>query len=175
MTNIVERLRSGVYGVDRIPLCAEAADEIERLRAALAAQPAPVRCVDGGWLGIADMPANYPTRAAQPAEPVAWRFKLDGDLQWQHTDKWQILPCFGKVEPLYTHPAAPVPVPPGWMPIETAPKDGRLILLITGRGVCVIGKRNKHLDIWVERDGRETPRTITHWMPLPPPPQENDK
>jgi len=83
------------------------------LRAALAAQPAPVRCVDGGWLGIADMPANYPTRAAQPAEPVAWRFKLDGDLQWQHTDKWQILPCFGKVEPLYTHPAAP-PAPVSW-------------------------------------------------------------
>ena len=53
-------------------------------------------------------------------EPVAWRFKLNGDLQWQHTDKWQILPGFGKVEPLYTHPAAPVPVPPGWklVPVE---------------------------------------------------------
>ena len=32
MTDIVERLRHGVYGTDRIPLCAEAADEIERLR-----------------------------------------------------------------------------------------------------------------------------------------------
>ena len=29
---LVERLRTGVYGLDRIALCAEAADEIERLR-----------------------------------------------------------------------------------------------------------------------------------------------
>jgi len=64
-------------------------DTVTALRAALATQPAPV----------------------PQAGPVAWRFKLDGDLQWQHTDKWQILPCFGKVEPLYTHPPAPVPVP----------------------------------------------------------------
>jgi len=37
MTDIVERLRGGVYGIDRIPLCAEAANEIERLRAEVAA------------------------------------------------------------------------------------------------------------------------------------------
>ena len=43
MTDIVERLRS-VAGFDGIPLSAEAADEIERLRAALATpQPAPAR------------------------------------------------------------------------------------------------------------------------------------
>jgi hypothetical protein len=57
-----------------------------------------------------------------------------------------------------------------WQPIETAPKDGRLILLCTEKGVVVVGKRNKHLQIWVESDGRETPRTISHWMPLPPAP-----
>jgi len=33
MTDIVERLRGGVYGTNRIPLCSEAADEIARLRA----------------------------------------------------------------------------------------------------------------------------------------------
>lgn len=32
LSDIVERLRGGVYGIDRIPLCKEAADEIERLR-----------------------------------------------------------------------------------------------------------------------------------------------
>lgn len=32
MTDIVERLRGGVYGMNRIPLCTEAADEIKRLR-----------------------------------------------------------------------------------------------------------------------------------------------
>lgn len=30
--DIVQRLRGGVYGLDRIALCHEAADEIERLR-----------------------------------------------------------------------------------------------------------------------------------------------
>ena len=35
MIDIVERLRNGVYGTNRIPLCAEAAEEIERLRSAL--------------------------------------------------------------------------------------------------------------------------------------------
>ena len=30
---LLERLRSGVYGINRIALCTEAADEIERLRA----------------------------------------------------------------------------------------------------------------------------------------------
>ena len=47
MTDIVERLRHGVYGIDRIPLCHEAADEIERLRAELAEANGRINlCVD---------------------------------------------------------------------------------------------------------------------------------
>ena len=53
---LVERLRTGVYGTDRIALCAEAADEIDRLLAALRAAYAPVPYyisgpypTDGGW------------------------------------------------------------------------------------------------------------------------------
>jgi hypothetical protein len=38
---LTDRLRSGVYGIDRIALCVEAADEIDRLRASLAT-PAPL-------------------------------------------------------------------------------------------------------------------------------------
>ena len=53
---LVERLRSGVYGTNRIPLCDEAADEIERLRAALAgwraaAVPA-LAWMEGAWSRI---------------------------------------------------------------------------------------------------------------------------
>ena len=32
MDDLVQRLRGGVYGINRIELCVEAADEIERLR-----------------------------------------------------------------------------------------------------------------------------------------------
>lgn len=42
--DLIERLRHGVYGIDRIPLCAEAADALERLTQ-------PVGEVDAiGWL-----------------------------------------------------------------------------------------------------------------------------
>lgn len=50
-----------------------------------------------------------------------------------------------------------------------------MVLLMTEKGVPVIGKMNKHLRIWVELDGRETPRTITYWMPIPPPPQKETR
>lgn len=57
-----------------------------------------------------------------------------------------------------------------WRPIETAPKDGLLVLLSTHGGIVFIGKFRKHLGIWVDDEGRERFRTVTHWMPLPLPP-----
>ena len=48
MTTLTDRLRGGVYGIDRIPLCAEAANELERLRDALELIAAPKR-PDGTW------------------------------------------------------------------------------------------------------------------------------
>lgn len=44
MIDIVSRLKTGVYGIDRIPLCLEAAQEIELLRAAVIAM------AEDGWL-----------------------------------------------------------------------------------------------------------------------------
>lgn len=41
---LVDRLRTGVYGIDRIALCAEAADEIDRLQAELARLTKPAFC-----------------------------------------------------------------------------------------------------------------------------------
>ena len=55
-----------------------------------------------------------------------------------------------------------------WQPIETAPKDGRKIL--------VFGGRYKTVSL-AEADGgwwrsfRLPDTTPTHWMPLPPPPE----
>ena len=78
---------------------------------------------------------------AQPqAEPVAWRFKLDGDLQWQHTDKWQILPGFGTVEPLYATPqqAQPAPAVPAVQPL-TDEQIMELHTAQTGWSLCPAG------------------------------------
>lgn len=58
----------------------------------------------------------------------------------------------------------------GWMPIETAPKDGRFLvyvpienhrLVIAMRGIC---------GIFLAEDAQPVKWPPTHWMPLPPPP-----
>jgi hypothetical protein len=94
-----------------------------------------------------------------------------------------------------TPSAAPVPVPPGWMPIESAPKDGRKIIL-TYRNAN--DKPRTVMAAWVtDEEAAETDEDgvgleagwyesidnwddysqvaihagePTHWMPLPSPP-----
>lgn len=94
----------------------------------------------------------------------------------------------------------------GWKPIETAPKDGRAILLlseeytsdvdgeiITHAPKCAIGKWNPDGTSWVDEYGQlggntytlavtgvwsvndawYQPNEVTHWMPLPPPPEQS--
>jgi hypothetical protein len=61
-----------------------------------------------------------------------------------------------------------------WQPIETAPKNGGLILGCTDKGVVQIIKRNKHLNIWVDVTGAEAYRVMNYWMELPPPPEQSE-
>ncbi len=58
-----------------------------------------------------------------------------------------------------------------WQPIKTAPRNGLLLLLCTDGGIVFIGKLNKHLQLWVDDEGRERFRTVTYWMPMPQPPK----
>lgn len=58
----------------------------------------------------------------------------------------------------------------GWMPIETAPKDGTHLLLMSRKGRIADG-------CWVDANGRHgfwawslVLQEPTHWMPLPLPP-----
>lgn len=73
----------------------------------------------------------------------------------------------------------------GWMPIETAPKDGRGVLMIDMTAQAPApGMGYWAGDVWscvdpspAECASRETIQAITwlsptHWMPPPPPPQE---
>jgi hypothetical protein len=63
-----------------------------------------------------------------------------------------------------------------WQPIETAPKDGTRILLLTGRTEVAVGRwlDNSHTRMpwagWTTDLGPSS--RATHWMPLPRPPSE---
>jgi Lar family restriction alleviation protein len=68
----------------------------------------------------------------------------------------------------------------GWQPIETAPRDGTIILTwITHRATdnggpvntaAIVSWWGPDADCWVERDSFDTVRP-THWQPLPPAPE----
>lgn len=58
-----------------------------------------------------------------------------------------------------------------WQPIETAPKDGRVVLfraesnrIASAMAICFY---RKAMDEWVTESGGVTFFDATHWMPLP--------
>jgi hypothetical protein len=72
------------------------------------------------------------------------------------------------------------PIPKGWQPIETAPKDGSFVLLFYPRAEppVSIGYWDDAFGIakiagWMmmEFDSAFSAVTPTHWMPLPPAPE----
>lgn len=70
-----------------------------------------------------------------------------------------------------SRPSAPAPE---WQPIETAPKDGRDVLLSEGRTVWVDEWIINGPDsCWMMCDQWEEPATPTHWTPLPAPPESS--
>lgn len=65
-----------------------------------------------------------------------------------------------------------------WQPIETAPKDGRKVLMF----VFIMASPNVFTGRVIERpsgwfcvDDDKRPRKPSHWMPLPEPPNEDHR
>lgn len=59
-----------------------------------------------------------------------------------------------------------------WQPIETAPKDGKDVLVFTHNGLVRLAFYDKALGgVWSSWPGRNQ-CTPTHWMPLPAPPEQ---
>lgn len=91
------------------------------------------------------------------------------NCKWKNYIAIEFLPCpYCRIEVLTEENAR---LHHTWRPIETAPKDGLPLLLCTDGGIVFVGKRNKHLQLWVDDQGRERFRTVRHWMPLPAPPK----
>lgn len=68
-------------------------------------------------------------------------------------------------------------VAPRWVPIETAPKDGRWILAWDlkhqwrDRPPVVVVRAKRPQGLWQDKDDTSY-GNLTHYMPLPPPPEE---
>lgn len=92
-------------------------------------------------------------------------------LRWILThETWQDL--YDLADEIEAEGIAP---PDGWQPIETAPIDGRAILLAVGN---LIGSgRFRQINAMIPSksyfffDGAYLPSGATHWMPLPEPPK----
>ena len=77
-----------------------------------------------------------------------------------------------KLKPLFTHPA---PIPEGWQPIETAPKDCAFLgyqVLIAKMWVIapMYWSGSEFVLVQFHNDNTEHSMKPTHWQPLPQPP-----
>ena len=59
-----------------------------------------------------------------------------------------------------------------WQPIESAPKDGTLVLVVDGRGKMMIWSGLLLAHAMAESTPSHLRFAATHWMPLPEAPRE---
>jgi hypothetical protein len=59
-----------------------------------------------------------------------------------------------------------------WMPIETAPRDGREVLIYSGAVDVALFEYGQWWSSGCDEYGNDRRVYPTHWMPLPPPPEE---
>lgn len=71
-------------------------------------------------------------------------------------------------EALATHQAA-TPDGSQWRPIETAPRDGTLVMV--GAPDCGVSLVRWMLDTWIDEQGFTQGSWPTHWQPLPAAPE----
>lgn len=80
-------------------------------------------------------------------ETILFEYEVDGAIQYTRATQWQ--------------------------PIETAPKDGRIILAGNENGTWpAIYRRESVGGDFYELGSDSTPINATHWMPLPQPPED---
>ena len=132
---------------------------------------------------------------SDPAAPVELPepFALYDGEKWYANEEAGICSCANmqKLQKIYTEQqvrellaAAPkLPQGDGWLPIESAPKDGSLIVVhgnnfndrALGQHYCIAAW---HSGCWMESSEWSAPSELaylTHWMPLPQPPKEVKK
>jgi hypothetical protein len=147
-------------------------------------------CKHGGWCTETYCQEHCQFVKEDPQqEPVAWVDEraigwLEGRGKTASiTTRLQAHKSPERPMPLYAVPQQAQA--PGWQPIETAPKDGRDMFVV--RAFCIDptgrassgGYTSDAYCVWRGDEGRlmRWPHVWqpTHWMPLPPSPQQGDK
>jgi hypothetical protein len=121
--------------------------------------------------GVSISEADYEGGSPKPGDMIARNPK-------NHTDQWLVAAAYfaDNFELLEQSPASD----DGWRGIESAPKDGRRILVWCPHGQYVVFWPDPHdheVDWWHVTDNKNGPYPLrggspTHWRPLPPPPKE---
>ncbi|MEN7169375.1 DUF551 domain-containing protein, partial [Escherichia coli] len=124
------------------------------------------------------------------AEPVAWKAtftQIDHEYNTftaMYSDKaeaerWVRLHEIGdfraEITPLYAAPSAPV-IPDGWISCsERMPEDGQHVIILCDGAFVLYAQYRDGEFFDVVRNGEEffetQSRNVTHWIPLPEPPQ----
>lgn len=115
---------------------------------------------EGGDANVLEFASRFLAALPKP-EPVA----IVGELSEPTRSE-----VIAKGNPIgrYLYAAPPIKSAQGWQPIETAPKDGSVLMLWTKYGEYpIFGKYSATYDEWLEYGGSEYKFTPTHWMPLP--------
>ena len=124
-------------------------------------------------------------------EPVAYTFKQEGSPAYTNNPSFMKLNTQYVYEPLYAAPIPPEPTPSQqeaqWQPIETAPRDGRLMIAhnLIMNSTYVVGWDARNKDDgphWSDVPNRNAAESLwfngayfSHWMPLPTRPDEVTK
>lgn len=127
-------------------------------------------------------------QAAEKADLMFWvRLLSDGGYEGPiHNDSIErVRKLSGVWHPLYLHTAPPAPARQEWQPIETAPRDGTLILVndTTPGGTPWVAAvwldagewRGWSYDSELDRDANPLGPRPTHWMPITAAPAEGEK
>ena len=122
------------------------------------------------WAGV-DAQGLREGVASAGSEPVATVFTMEalapgGGVKY-HATVHKPLPAGTK---LYTHPSPPEGMAGGWMPIETAPRDGTEVLANTFLLGRVVVYWDDEKSQWGTGLGYLDRGAPTHWMPLTPAP-----
>jgi hypothetical protein len=153
----------------------DAADEIERLQALADSEGSrAVEYLRRARKAEAALAQTAPTEQAQPAV-----FAVPyGTAPYQTQRIGPPIPA----PPTAAQGAEQAAPQSAWQPIETAPKDRSVLLVVAGMGLPIYCGRERYGTLGEPQQGEFAWRcdssgrftTPTHWMPLPAPPDQQD-